>query len=267
MTDTTTTNRAWQKWGAQEPYFAVLSDAKFRGDQLAGNLDEFFASGERYIASRLAAAERLYGPLKTGHALDFGCGVARLVMPLARRFDAVTGIDISPAMLREAAANLAKAGLTNAKLIESDVRPGNLDQTFHFVHSYIVLQHIPVARGMEIIRDLLRVTAPDGVVSLQITLSRRDSTFGKIAYRARRSLPGGYILANIARGRRWNEPEVQMNEYNFAEVMQLFQEAGFGQAMVDFETQGRLVSVNLMARRTSGATETSHAHPVTSPSA
>lgn len=244
-----TTDRAWQKWGAQVPYYAVLSDAKFRGDQLEGNLGEFFASGERYIASRLAEAERIFGPLKTESALDFGCGVARLVVPLARRFEQVTGVDISSEMLREAEANLARQGLTNAHLIQSDICRASLDQAFDFVHSYIVLQHIPVPRGMEIIRHLLRLTAHDGVISLQITLSRRDSTLGKIAYRARRSLPGGAVLANIVRGRRRNEPEVQMNEYNFAEVMRVFQEAGFRNAMVDFEMQGRLVSVHLLAKR------------------
>lgn len=243
------TDGAWQRWEAREPYFAVLSDPKFRGEQLEGNLEEFFASDERYISGRLGDAERTFGRLKAGSALDFGCGVSRLVIPLARRFETVTGVDIVPGMLREAAANLARRGLTNAELIQSDLRPGSLDRTFDFVHSYIVLQRIPVPRGMEIIRDLLRLIAPDGVVSLQVTLSRKDSPLAKIAYWARRRLPGGAILANLVKGRRWNEPEVQMNEYDFAEVTRLFQEAGFGRALVDFETQRRLVSANLIASR------------------
>jgi SAM-dependent methyltransferase len=246
---TFSTDKAWKQWGAQEPYFAVLSDDKFRGDKLDGNLEEFFASGERYIAGRLALAERAFGALKTESALDFGCGVARLVIPLAQRFKAVTGVDVSPAMLREAKANLAKRGLSNVALIESDIRPGHLDQTYDFVHSYIVLQHIPVQRGMEIIQDLLRLTAPDGVVSLQVTLSRFDSLPRKAAYWARRKLPGGAFLANLMRGRRWDEPEVQMNEYDFAQVATTLSAAGFHQAVVDFEAQGRLASVNLLARR------------------
>ena len=35
-----------------------------------------------------------------GRALDFGCGVGRLTQALARRFDTVVGVDVSPQMVR-----------------------------------------------------------------------------------------------------------------------------------------------------------------------
>lgn len=34
------------------------------------------------------------------HALDFGCGVGRLTQALAAHFDEVTGVDISPSMIK-----------------------------------------------------------------------------------------------------------------------------------------------------------------------
>ena len=51
-----------------------------------------------------------------GDALDFGCGVGRLVLPLARRYRTVVGIDISDAYIAEAVRNRDKHGLTNISL-------------------------------------------------------------------------------------------------------------------------------------------------------
>jgi len=39
------------------------------------------------------------GALRPARALDFGCGAARLVIPLAKRFEEVVGIDISPSTM------------------------------------------------------------------------------------------------------------------------------------------------------------------------
>ncbi|HTY81530.1 MAG TPA: class I SAM-dependent methyltransferase [Dehalococcoidales bacterium] len=51
--------------------------------------------------------------------LDIGCGPGTLAIPLAQKADRVTGLDISPEMLKRLRANAEKAGLDNIKYLNS----------------------------------------------------------------------------------------------------------------------------------------------------
>ena len=53
-------------------------------------------------------------------SLDFGCGVGRLIIPFARVFEHVTGVDISPAMLEIAQRNCLEQGIHNVEFVRSD---------------------------------------------------------------------------------------------------------------------------------------------------
>lgn len=66
----------------------------------------------------LAFTARTGGPV-----LDLGCGAGRFLVPLAEAGYAVTGVDTSAAMLREAESAVADAGLTgNVALRQDDFR-------------------------------------------------------------------------------------------------------------------------------------------------
>ena len=243
------TDRAWETWGEHDPYFAVVSLPQFRRERLDDNRPAFFESGFDYIAGRLATVERLYGPQSRQAALDFGCGVGRLLIPLARRFEAVTGVDVADAMLRECRTNLEAAGIANVTLAKSDDRLSGLSGQFDFVHSYLVLQHIPVARGMALIDRLLALTSEDGVASIHLTLDRGDSPWQAGLYWARRHLPGFQGAVNLARGRRFAEPLIQMNQYGLSAVLRLILGNGFGPVTVELEYHGRILSAHLIARK------------------
>jgi SAM-dependent methyltransferase len=75
----------------------------------------------------LGFAQRTGSPV-----LDAGCGTGRVLLPLARAGYAVTGLDVSPAMLACARARLAAepAALARATLVEADVRAFALDTRF-----------------------------------------------------------------------------------------------------------------------------------------
>lgn len=246
MTDT---DHAWRAWGNQDPYYGVLSHEKFRAGSLETNRDEFFQTGEDYIDARLQKVERHFGTLGRVRALDFGCGVGRLTIPLARRFGNTVGIDISTVMLAEAQANAQRAGVTNLTFGTSDDALSEAKGEFDFVNTYIVLQHIPVSRGLVIIDQLLRRVGPGGGISLHFSIDRRDGLVGKARYLAQRYVPGTQNLVNLVRGRKWREPLMQMNAYPLPMVIGKLSEAGFASVLMEPEDHGGIMTVNMLARR------------------
>jgi hypothetical protein len=243
------TDAAWERWGEADPYYGVLASPQFRRPQLSDHLSEFFASGEEYVAERLAKAERLYGFSRRRTAFEFGSGVGRLLIPLARKFQVAIGVDVSEAMIRECRSNLARNNLTNVTLLKSDDHLSAVSESFDFVISYIVLQHIQVRRGETLINRLLELTAIGGVVSLQIAVDRGDTALQAAVYWARRRIPALHGVVNKLRGQRFSDPLMEMNEYRLSRILRLLQNHGFDEVSVDLEQHGRVLSACLMARK------------------
>lgn len=217
-----TTGRArWERL-ARDPYFAVINDPGNRGTS-PGPSDEFFRSGEAHIEWMLREiAAHVDADFCPARALDFGCGVGRLTLPLAKRVDHVIGVDISARMLREAKRNCDAQGVENVDLIEyrdfvageSRVAPTSID----FVHSYIVLQHVAPRVGLRIIDRLLTALRPGGVAALHVTYARRASGIRKAAHRLRRWVPGANVALNLVQRRPALEPHMPMYEYSLSRV-------------------------------------------------
>ncbi len=75
--------------------------------------------------------------------LDVGCGVGRWSRRLAARGAAVTGVDLSAAMVAEAERRTAAAGLGGCcRFLVSDLATLRLGETFRFALGVTVLQHI-----------------------------------------------------------------------------------------------------------------------------
>lgn len=83
-----------------------------------------------------------------GPVLELMCGTGRVLLPLAEAGFTLTGVDISPAMLAIARANLAAAGLLErVTLIEGDVRdvplaPESFALAFVAVNSFMHLEEV-----------------------------------------------------------------------------------------------------------------------------
>ncbi len=217
----------WEKQGKKDPYFGVLSDEKFRTRQIdAAARAEFFESGERHVAACFEIVQRCLAPsFAPRRALDFGCGVGRLVIPLARRCREVVGVDVSPAMLAEARRNCDENGLGNVTLVEGRDGLGPVTGTFDFVHTFIVLQHIPVPKGERIIAEMVARLEPGGVGAIQFTTKRRASPVRRFIQRLRWSAPVLNDLANLLKGQP-GEPLMIMDYYDFGRVWNLLRENG-----------------------------------------
>ena len=94
----------WERFGEQDPYFGVLSSEEFKSNRLDDATREiFFVSGEEHVDHVFTTIKTHITPdFHASKALDFGCGVGRIIIPLAKRCDEAVGVDVSIAMLEEA---------------------------------------------------------------------------------------------------------------------------------------------------------------------
>jgi SAM-dependent methyltransferase len=168
------TDHDWKVIADSEPYWGVVSADRFRRAALDGEaMDAFFETGERRIASLFAAIPRFLGQVRLERALDFGCGVGRLAIPLARRVPQVIGVDVTPRMVELARQNAERFGVGNVAFqVTGDRFDEEVPGEFDLVNTLIVLQHIPPERGLKVFERLILKTRIGGVFSLQLTYAR-----------------------------------------------------------------------------------------------
>ncbi|SEQ85116.1 class I SAM-dependent methyltransferase [Sphingobium sp. YR768] len=241
------TDRDWRKWAETDPYYSVAAAPEFRRDRV--DIDAFLYTGEAYIVQRLAMLEQQLGVIARRRALDFGCGVGRIALPMAMLFGEVVGLDVAPAMLAEAERLKQRQDAGNARFALSDDALSAADGHYDFVHSYIVFQHVPVARGLPLIGLLLDRVAVGGIASIHVALRRGDTPWRAAFYKARTRIPGFQKLVHWLRGKPSDEPMMQMNEYPVSAIFAMMQQRGFGQAIVDMERHGRFLTMHIAARR------------------
>jgi SAM-dependent methyltransferase len=120
--------------------------------------------------------------------LDVGCGVGRWSRMLAGRGAEVTGVDLSPTMLAQAARRADAEGLgAHCRFVPSDLVSLDLGRAFPLVLGVTVLQHITeVAALADAVDALVRHLAPGGrLVLLEAAPSRRLSGWDHAAFTVR----------------------------------------------------------------------------------
>lgn len=150
--------RAWNRR-------ARADAARFIAGPHAATEERFWQSGARDLAE-LVLRDLQLSP-KT-RALEIGCGVGRLLRPLASRVERAWGVDISEEMVGRA--RTALSGLENVEVRLTD---GSLhgfgDATLDLVVSFIVFQHIPEKRDVSTyVREAARVLEGGGVLRFQV---------------------------------------------------------------------------------------------------
>jgi SAM-dependent methyltransferase len=163
----------WQSLGSDDPLWAILSDPRAKGGKWS--VDEFLRTGQREI-NRVFGWLDQQGLKVNNHdrALDFGCGAGRLTQALAKRFDRCTGVDVAASML-EAARKLDPPQNCEFVLNERSDLSVFPDQSFDFIYSSIVLQHIPHPYAIGYIAEFCRLLAPHGVMVFQIPVEKRTA--------------------------------------------------------------------------------------------
>ena len=241
---------SWERYGRNDPYYGVLTSKEYRSSALdVEKLAAFFASGDSYMRETLEWVNGMFHEAPCySRALDFGCGVGRLVIPLARRFEEVVGVDVSPSMLVEAAKNCADRGIRNARFaLTGDTSSERLGK-FSFIHSYVVFQHIPPAEGERLICKLVNMLEPGGIAVLHVTIARRSALRRAAQWLQRNFVPAAWAI-NVLRGKPWNTPVMQMNSYSLNRIALVLREAGIECFSVRVEEQEGSIGAFLLLRR------------------
>lgn len=247
------TDKAWQRLGQIDPYFAVLAHPRFREAAIEGDTrHEFFTSGEDHVERLFASIrENLDPEFAPRRALDFGCGVGRVTIPLARRIAQVVAIDVSDSMIDEANKNCEEAGVRNVTLLKSDDSLENAPGDFDFIHSFIVFQHIPPRRGEMIFCAMLRRLSDNGVGALHFIYASRVSGWRRLLRKLRATFPFVNGLANLVKGSSFRYPYIEMNSYDVNQLLLHLQVHGCHRIHLRFSDHGLSKGIVLLFKKES----------------
>ncbi len=131
----------------------------------AGSEEAFRASGEQDLEGIVLDGIVLE---RSAEVLEIGCGVGRLLVPLAGRVAVVHGVDISPVMIEKS--KTYAAGSPNVRTELTDGAFAFLPNAcLDFVFSFIVFQHIPDRAPIRrYVEEAARVLKPGGVFRFQV---------------------------------------------------------------------------------------------------
>src|SRR5215510_8983949 len=138
--DLVTLQKHWDDFGKTDPLWAILTDPAKKGGKW--NLEDFLRTGEQEIAAVFERLKSLRLFVRSGRALDFGCGIGRLTQALSSRFDQCCAVDIAPSMI--AFAKQVNSYPDRCQYYLNDKNDLSFFPAAHFdfVYSRLVLQHM-----------------------------------------------------------------------------------------------------------------------------
>lgn len=151
--------------------------------------EEFQRSGEASARAILELSGAEDEELLRYRVLEIGCGIGRILRPLAPRVREAVGVDVSSEMIEKSALWLEDAD--NVRTVEgSGVDLFGLDdESFDLVYSYVAFQHMPRDVFRHYLGECHRVLRADGALVFQVYLGERaepsrDDTIALRVYRA-----------------------------------------------------------------------------------
>jgi SAM-dependent methyltransferase len=236
------TDGEWERWGAQDPYFGVITNPEFRRENL-GEVEKqrFFASGHDQAEHVIRVCrEKIDSSFMPRRVLDFGCGVGRVTLALAAVAETVVGLDVSESMLREAENNRIDHSITNVIFVKSDDDLSSLPGSFDLIHSFIVFQHLEVHRGRQMFAKLIDRLAPGGLFAAHFTYgkARHAASFG-------RPPPTELAPLHVNPDDVQRDPVMLMNPYDVNELLFVMQLAGVKKFFTEFTDHGGELGVFL----------------------
>lgn len=232
--------RIWEFYGEKDPYFAVNTISDMRSEKIdKDKIKLFFEEGEEYVKKIWQEIEdHFISSFNPRRALDFGCGVARLTLPIAERSEQAVGVDISANMLKVAEQNANLFNINNVSFIKGDDYLSKITGEFDFIHSFVVFQHINPKIGEEIFRKMVQMLSEEGIGVLQFGYADSLSSVAqKFRFTLYRDYPFAYKIRNLIL-RKKPEPLIPMYSYNLNNLMLILQQNGCHNCLVRFSHHG-----------------------------
>jgi len=150
----------WNQRAREDAHYYVAFGSRDQAEE------DFLATAADVLRSIEAQLKRM--PAKANRrawrALEIGCGPGRLVKPLSRHFGEIHGVDVSDEMIRLARERLADIPHAHFHATNGASLGLFADDSFEFIYSYAVFQHIPSRDVvLEYMREIRRVLKPGGV--------------------------------------------------------------------------------------------------------
>lgn len=159
----------WTHLGAVKPHFSVLTDQQFLPENIGDSIDRFWASGEADAMDVQRILEQQnFSDLASKTCVEYGCGVGRVTMGLAKRFRKTHGYDISRGHLAHARQRAEQIAQRNVFFHQCDDDLLADLEKCDFFYSRIVFQHNPPPIITELIRKALKAVNPGGIAIFQI---------------------------------------------------------------------------------------------------
>jgi ubiquinone/menaquinone biosynthesis C-methylase UbiE len=240
------TDKEWEEFGKDDPYFGVLTSDKYHKSNLTDEgREDFFKSGFSYIDEVIEKVRLHIDPDFTiKRALDFGCGVGRLVVPIANIAEEVTGVDVSDSMLSEAKKNCETYSINNVTFAKSDDSLSLLKGKYDFINSFIVFQHIPVTRGERIFESLIAHLDHGGVCVVHFTYASEYKIRKLISF-IKRYVPLSGNFINLIKGKKFFAPQMQMNAYDLNQLYLTIHKAGVRGYYVELTNHGGMLGITV----------------------
>jgi len=169
----TTSEPIWEQFAQEDPLYYV----DMAHD---GNPERFWAEGRKSARDLLARAK----PHLAGNdaVTEIGCGVGRLLIPMAQHFRRASGVDVAPTMLRLLREYSRAQGVEIHGFLPEDAWDAHLND---LIYSKIVFRHIAERSVLKTyVARIADALQPTGIAVLDF-----DTRPKTIPYRLRNQMP------------------------------------------------------------------------------
>lgn len=170
------TAQTWGKLGEEDAAWSVLSDDRFKKSD-ANVPASFYASGEPEVKQLFVALARngITPPFRK--AVEYGCGIGRVSVPLSKHCDTLHAYDISKGHLAMAETHAQASEVDNIVFTQITTPDQDIEQGYDLYYSFIVFQHNSPPIMKRLVRQAIEGLAPGGVAVFHLPVFIREYEF------------------------------------------------------------------------------------------
>jgi SAM-dependent methyltransferase len=222
-------NQEWNAWGQIDPLYGVATIPDRAKTGAKPWTDDAFYELGAIDWNFFRAKWEQYG-VERGVCVEIGCGAGRMSVHLARYFQTVHGIDISPGMIEYAR---RKAPANVLFHVTGGIEIPLPDRSADAVFSTHVLQHLSSsAAAAAYFKEMGRVLRPDGTIMLHVPIIAwpwgKLLGLHKLVHKTKLLLDGGHAQLH-----RWafrlgltGTPPMQVTWYEISWLYEVLQACG-----------------------------------------